>query len=223
MTAQQPAGILGRRQLVTTLAGGALLPVLGTPYKAQAQELATAVFAGGCFWCMEPPFDKLGDGVVATTSGYCGGNEKNPTYKQVSAGKTGHAESLQVTYDPSKVSYEKLLDVFWHQINPTQVDRQFCDGGHQYRSAIFYKNEEEKKLAEETKAYWQASGKFGSRPLATEISPYKQFWPAEDYHQDFYKTNPSTYYYYRGLCGRDQYLDSIWGADREGKSAAKAQ
>eukprot|EP00953_Heterococcus_sp_UTEX-ZZ885_P001547 1353-Heterococcus_DN1.PRE.1 len=202
----------GRRELLTKLVGGAAIATaLSAPSSVFAAETAEAVFAGGCFWCMEPPFDKLGEGVVSTISGYCGGNEKNPTYNQVSLGQTGHAESLQVIYDPAKISYEQLLDVFWHQINPTTRDRQFCDGGHQYRSAIFCKTEAERKAALASKSKYEASGVFGGRPLVTEITQYKQFWPAEDYHQDYYINNPQKYYYYRGLCGRDAYLDKVWG------------
>ena len=174
---------------------------------------AKATFAGGCFWCMEPPFDKL-DGVISTTSGYTGGREENPTYKQVSAGKTGHAEAVEVLYDPSKVSYRKLLDVFWRQINPTTPDRQFVDVGHQYRSAVFYHNEEQRRLAEETKREMAESGRFDG-PIVTEIVPAGPFWPAEDYHQDYYLKNPVRYKFYRLGSGRDQYLDGVWGKDRE--------
>jgi len=182
-----------------------------TPAKSlAADEEAIAVFAGGCFWCMEPPFDKL-DGVLATISGYCGGKEQNPTYPLVSDGKTGHAESLAVVYDPTKVTYEELLDVYWHQINPTQKNQQFCDRGPQYRSVIFYNSPEERKAAEASKKRYQESGVFGKGSLYTQIFPVTTFWPAEDYHQDFYKKKPDTYYYYRERCGRDLYLNSIWG------------
>jgi methionine-S-sulfoxide reductase len=173
------------------------------------ENLRTATFAGGCFWCMEPPFDKL-DGVVSTTSGYAGGTEENPTYKQVSAGKTGHAEAVQILFDPRKVSYERLLDVFWRQINPTTPDRQFVDVGSQYRTAIFYHDEIQRRLAEESKFAMEKSGRFGA-PIVTEISPMSTFWPAEEYHQDYYKKNPIRYKYYRFRSGRDQYLEKIWG------------
>ena len=173
------------------------------------EKLRVATFAGGCFWCMEPPFDKIG-GVVLTTSGYAGGTEENPTYREVSAGKTGHTESVQVLYDPSKVSYEKLLDVFWRQINPTTPDRQFVDVGAQYRSAIFYHDEKQRRLAEMSKAEMDKSGRFDG-PIVTQIVPAGTFWPAEEYHQDYYMKNPIRYKYYRFRSGRDQYLEKIWG------------
>ena len=177
---------------------------------ADAQpKLAKATFAGGCFWCMEPPYDQL-PGVVATTSGYAGGEEKNPTYQQVSAGATGHAEVVQVLYDPSKVSYSKLLEVFWKNIDPTVKDRQFCDTGAQYRTAIFYHDENQKKLALESKAELQKSEKF-KQSIVTEIVPLKQFYPAEEYHQDFYKKNPVHYKTYRTGCRRDARLEELWG------------
>ncbi len=168
-----------------------------------------ATFAGGCFWCMEPPFDKL-DGVISTTSGYTGGQVENPTYKQVSAGGTGHAEAVEILYDPDKVSYRKLLEVFWRQINPTTPDRQFVDVGSQYRSAIFYHNEEQRRQAEETKKEMAASGRFDG-PIVTEIVPAGPFWPAEDYHQDYYVKNPLRYKFYRFGSGRDKYLEKVWG------------
>ena len=173
---------------------------------------ATAIFAGGCFWCMEPPFDKL-PGVLSTTSGYVGGHVANPTYKQVSAGGTGHAEAVMVEYDPAKVSYEKLLDVFWHNIDPVAVDRQFCDSGDQYRSAIFPIGDEQRRAAAASKLKWQSSGRF-DRPIATEIVAATTFYPAEDYHQDYYEKNPVRYRYYRFSCGRDGRLDEVWGSDR---------
>lgn len=168
-----------------------------------------ATFAGGCFWCMEPPFDKL-EGVVSTTSGYTGGMEENPTYKQVSAGKTGHAEAVEVLYDPLKVSYRKLLEVFWMQINPTTPDRQFVDVGSQYRSAIFYHDNEQRRLAEESKKKMAASGRFDA-PIVTPIVPAGSFWPAEEYHQDYYTKNPLRYKFYRFGSGRDKYLEKVWG------------
>jgi len=168
-----------------------------------------ATFAGGCFWCMEPPFDKL-DGVISTTSGYTGGTEENPTYKEVSAGTTGHAESVEILYDPRKVTYKKLLEVFWRQINPTTPDRQFVDVGSQYRSAIFYHNDEQRRLAEETKKEMAESGRFDG-PIVTEIVPAGPFWPAEDYHQDYYIKNPKRYKFYRFGSGRDRYLEKVWG------------
>ncbi|MCP3983480.1 MAG: peptide-methionine (S)-S-oxide reductase MsrA [bacterium] len=171
--------------------------------------VATATFAGGCFWCMEPPFDAL-DGVVSTTSGYIGGHVRNPTYKQVSAGGTGHAEAVQVIYDPSKVGYPELLEIFWRNIDPVAVDRQFCDHGDQYRSAIFTHNAEQAKLAEASRASLASSGKFAA-PIATQVVAASEFWPAEDYHQDYYRRNPVRYKYYRHSCGRDARLEAIWG------------
>jgi methionine-S-sulfoxide reductase len=168
-----------------------------------------ATFAGGCFWCMEPPYDKL-DGVISTTSGYTGGPEESPTYKEVSAGKTGHAEAVQIAYDPLKVSYKELLEVFWMQINPTTPDRQFVDVGSQYRSGIFYHDEEQRRLAEESKKEMAESGRFDG-PIVTEIVQVGSFWPAEDYHQDYYKKNPKRYKFYRFGSGRDRYLDKVWG------------
>ena len=168
-----------------------------------------ATFAGGCFWCMEPPYDKL-DGVISTTSGYTGGPEESPTYKEVSAGKTGHAEAVQIAYDPLKVSYKELLEVFWMQINPTTPDRQFVDVGSQYRSGIFYHDEEQRRLAEESKKEMAESGRFDG-PIVTEIVQVGSFWPAEDYHQDYYMKNPKRYKFYRFGSGRDRYLDKVWG------------
>ena len=169
--------------------------------------LAKATFAGGCFWCMEPPFDKL-PGVVSTTSGYTGGRVKNPSYEQVSAGGTGHAEAVEVVYDPAKISYEKLLEVFWHNVDPLTADRQFCDGGNQYRTAIFFHGEEQKRLAEATRA--QVAQELGKK-VVTEIVPAGPFYAAEEYHQDFYQKNPIRYKYYRNGCGRDRRLAELWG------------
>ena len=170
-------------------------------------ETAKATFAGGCFWCMEPPYDKL-DGVISTISGYAGGTKKNPTYEEVSAGKTGHTEVVQVTYDPKKITYEKLLDVFWHNVDPLTANRQFCDVGSQYRTAIFYHDETQKRLAEESK---KALAKRFKEPIVTEIVAASEFYPAEDYHQDYYVKNPLRYKYYRYNCGRDQRLEALWG------------
>ncbi|MCI0602543.1 peptide-methionine (S)-S-oxide reductase MsrA [bacterium] len=172
-------------------------------------KYAKATFAGGCFWCMEPPFDKL-PGVVSTTSGYAGGQKMNPTYEEVSAGVTGHAEVVQVLYDPSKVSYAKLLEVFWHNIDPFVKNRQFCDTGSQYRTAIFYHDENQKKLALESKTALEKSGKL-KELIVTEIVPLKDFYPAEEYHQDFYKKSSLRYNSYRIGCGRDRRLEEIWG------------
>ena len=181
------------------------------PALAQAANAApaNATFAGGCFWCMQGPFDRL-DGVISTTAGYTGGSKKNPTYHEVSSGDTGHAESVQVLYDPKRVSYEKLLDVFWHNIDPTVKDRQFCDVGTQYRSAIFYHTPEQKRLAEASKAALERN-KLIKGEIYTQIVPAGEFWPAEDYHQDYYKKNPVRYQFYRSGCGRDAKLEEIWG------------
>ncbi len=174
-----------------------------------AQTVAVATFAGGCFWCMEPPFDKL-PGVLATTSGYMGGNKKNPTYEEVSAGGTGHAEVVQVRYDPAKVSYEKLLDMYWRNIDPTVKDRQFCDVGSQYRTTIFVHDDAQRRAAEASKAALEKVRPFKD-PILTPIVAAGEFWPAEDYHQDYYVKNPIRYSYYRTGCGRDRRLKDLWG------------
>jgi peptide-methionine (S)-S-oxide reductase len=168
---------------------------------------AKATFAGGCFWCMEPPYDEL-EGVISTISGYMGGTKKNPTYEEVSAGTTGHAEVVQITYDPTKISYEKLLEVFWRNIDPLTANAQFCDYGSQYRSAIFYHDEAQRKFAEASKKRIQS--RF-NQPIVTEIVRATEFYPAEDYHQDYYKKNPIRYKIYRYGCGRDQRLQTLWG------------
>lgn len=180
---------------------------------ASTKEYAKATFAGGCFWCMEPPFEKL-QGVISVTSGYTGGVKENPTYEEVSSGRTGHAEAVEITYDPAQISYEKLLDVFWRNIDPTTKDRQFVDSGSQYRTAVFYHNEGQKRLAEETKAKLERSGRFG-KPIVTEIVPAGKFYPAEEYHQDYYKKSAAKYIFYRFNSGRDQYLKRIWGEEKE--------
>ena len=176
---------------------------------AAAQGNAKATFAGGCFWCMEPPYDKV-PGVLSTTSGYMGGKKRSPTYEEVSTGTTGHTEVVQVVYDPARVSYEKLLEVFWRNIDPTVRDQQFCDVGSQYRTAIFYHDEEQKRLAEASKAALEKSKPFKA-PLVTPVQAAGEFWPAEDYHQDYYKKNPVRYKYYRTGCGRDERLKQLWG------------
>jgi peptide-methionine (S)-S-oxide reductase len=186
-----------------------LVLLAGASYAATpSPETAKAIFAGGCFWCMEPPFDKL-DGVLSTTSGYAGGKKKNPTYEEVSAGTTGHAEVVQIIYDPKKITYPKLLEVFWRNIDPLTPNRQFCDAGSQYRSAIFYLDENQKRLAEASKENFAKRFK---KPIVTEIVPLTEFYPAEDYHQDYYKKNPVRYQIYRYGCGRDQRLEELWGA-----------
>ncbi len=176
------------------------------------EKMRRATFAGGCFWCMEPPFDKL-EGVISTTSGYMGGDRKNPTYEEVSSGGTGHAEVVQVLYDPDKVDYDALLDVFWRNIDPTQANGQFVDVGTQYRSAVFYHDAEQKAAAESSKAKLAASGAF-SKPIVTEIVPAGEFYPAEDYHQDYYQKNPIRYKFYRRGSGRDKFLENTWGDEK---------
>ena len=189
--------------------------VLGVNAHAQSAKpspqsaTAKATFAGGCFWCMEPVFDKL-PGVVSTTSGYMGGKTKNPTYESISTGTTGHAEVVQIEYDPAKVTYASLLEVFWRNIDPTQRDGQFCDQGTQYRSAIFYHNDEQKKLAEASKAAIQKTKPFKG-DIVTEITSAPEFYRAEEYHQDFYKKNPTRYKIYSTGCGREARLQSLWG------------
>ena len=170
---------------------------------------AVATFAGGCFWCMEPPYDKL-PGVDATISGYTGGTKVNPTYEEVSSGRTGHAEAVQVIYDPKKISYEQLLDVYWHNVDPTVKDRQFCDSGTQYRTAIFYHDQAQRQAAEASKAALEKSKPF-REPIVTQIVMAGPFYPAEDYHQDYYKKNPVRYQIYRTGCGRDARLKDLWG------------
>jgi peptide-methionine (S)-S-oxide reductase len=181
-----------------------------TPAPADGEH-ALATFAGGCFWCMEPPYDKL-DGVISTTSGYTGGSTENPTYREVTRGGTGHAEAVQIAYDPAKVSYEELLDVFWHNVDPLDGGGQFCDRGDSYRTAIFAENAEQRRLAEVSKDALAASGRF-DQPIATEIVDASTFYPAEDYHQDYYEKNPVRYNFYRWNCGRDQRLAQLWGEE----------
>ena len=168
-----------------------------------------ATFAGGCFWCMEPPFDKL-DGVISTTSGYTGGGKENPTYAEVSAGRTGHAEAVEVMYDPAKISYAQLLEVFWPNVDPLTPNRQFCDRGSQYRTAIFYHDAEQERLAQESKAHLEQSGRF-TDPIVTQIVQASAFYAAEDYHQDYYLKNTLRYKLYRYGCGRDKRLGQLWG------------
>jgi peptide-methionine (S)-S-oxide reductase len=187
----------------------AFVPRGGKAQLTGSTQLAKATFAGGCFWCMEPPFDKL-DGVISTISGYTGGHQKNPTYQEVSAGTTGHTEVVEVLFDPTKVSYATLLEVFWHNIDPLTPNAQFCDRGSQYRTAIFYHNEEQRRLAETSKRTLEQSGRF-TRSIVTEIVPAAEFYQAEDYHQDYYQKNPVRYKIYRYNCGRDQRLAELWG------------
>lgn len=183
------------------------------------ETTSLATFAGGCFWCTESDFEKL-PGVIKVTSGYSGGDEKNPSYEEVSSGTTGHLESVQIEFDPAKISYDQLLDWFWRHIDPTDAGGQFVDRGPQYRSAIFYHNEEQRKLAEASKRRLAESGAF-KKPIATEILPFKAFYPAEGYHQDYYKTHSLRYKFYRHSSGRDQFLDKVWGQLKD-KVPAKA-
>jgi peptide-methionine (S)-S-oxide reductase len=176
---------------------------------AHAQKTEKATFAAGCFWCTEEAFEKV-PGVIEAVSGYTGGKVKGPSYEQVSTGRTGHTEAVLVTYDPAKVSYEKLLDVFWLNHDPTVNDRQFCDGGSQYRPEIFYHSPEQKRLAEASKAKWEKAKPF-RQPILTPITPAAEFYPAEEYHQDYYKKNPLQYKFYVTGCGRYNRLDNLWG------------
>ena len=177
--------------------------------QAQSPGQAVATFAAGCFWCTEEAMDKV-PGVVSTTSGYMGGTRKNPTYQEVSSGRTGHTEVVRVVYDPAKVSYERLLEQFWVNHDPTVIDRQFCDAGSQYRPEIFYHTPEQKQLAEASKAKWQKDKPF-RQPILTPITAAGEFWPAEDYHQDYYLKNPARYKFYVTGCGRYARLDQLWG------------
>lgn len=178
-----------------------------------AAGLAVATFAAGCFWCVEPPYDKLA-GVVSTTSGYTAGTKAGATYKEVGRGGTGHTEGVRVVYDPTKVKYETLLEVFWRNVDPLDGQGQFCDKGDMYRPAIFAHDEEQTRLAEASKAQLAASGRF-KQPIAVTVEPAKEFWVAEDYHQDYYKKNPTKYSYYRWGCGRDARLEELWGKAKE--------
>ena len=188
-----------------------ILLALAAPAFAQKTEKAT--FAGGCFWCTEEAFEKT-PGVISAVSGYMGGKVKKPTYEQVSTGMTGHTEVVEVTFDPAKVSYEKLLDVFWVNHDPTVKDRQFCDSGSQYRPEIFYHGDEQKRLAEASKAKWDRQKPF-RQALVTPITKASEFYPAEDYHQDYYKKNPFRYSSYVTGCGRYDRLNSLWGKYRQ--------
>jgi peptide-methionine (S)-S-oxide reductase len=183
----------------------------GSP--AQAQSVQKATFAGGCFWCTEEAFEKLGLGPQAVVSGYMGGKVDNPTYEQVSTGTTGHTEVVQITYDPANISYEKLLETFWLNHDPTVKNRQFCDSGSQYRPEIFYHSQEQKRLAEASKAKWEKDKPF-RQPIVTPVTPAGEFWPAEEYHQDYYKKNALQYRFYVTGCGRYARLDQLWGALR---------
>lgn len=184
---------------------------VGLPAEKAAEPgpVAKAYFAGGCFWCMEEAFEKL-DGVVDAVSGYMGGTVKNPSYEEVSTGRTGHAESVEVRYDPKKVTYTQLLEAFWRNVDPVTANAQFCDHGSQYRAAIFYQGDEEKRAAEDSKHAIEQAKRFKD-PVVTQIVAAPQFYPAEEYHQDFYKKNPIRYKYYKFSCGRAQRLETLWG------------
>ncbi len=202
-----------RAVLFVALAVGAISPAAGGQSRNAAQPddqaFRKATFAGGCFWCMEPPFDIL-DGVISTTSGYTGGSRKNPTYAEVSAGVTGHAEAVEVLYDPSKIGYAQLLKIFWRNIDPLTPNRQFCDRGSQYRAAIFYHDAGQEHLARQSKAQLERSGRFED-PIVTEIVQATAFYRAESYHQDYYTKNPLRYKLYKWGCGRDARLKQLWG------------
>ncbi len=193
--------------------GGLAALTIASGDRDKEEGLKKAIFAGGCFWCMEPPFEKL-DGVDAVISGYSGGDEKNPTYEEVSAGKTSHLETIQIVYDPSLVSYRELLEIFWMQIDPTDDGGQFADRGHQYQTAIFYGDEEEKRVAEESRDELARSGRF-DKPIVTPIAAAGPFYPAERYHQDYYKKNSIRYKQYREGSGRAGYLRQTWGEENQ--------
>ena len=191
---------------VLVVSAGRLMADDAGPSKPSTE---TATFAGGCFWCMQPPYDKL-PGVVSTTVGYTGGTKPNPTYDEVCTGMTGHAEAVQIVFDPAQITYAQLLEVFWQNIDPTTKNRQFADHGTQYRTAIFYHSDEQRRLAEASKARWAASDTFGGRPLVTEIVPASTFYPAEAYHQRYYNTCPLQYKRYRAGSGREGFLERLW-------------
>ncbi len=186
-----------------------LLSLFITPAVLAEKSHETAIFAGGCFWCMEPPFDKI-NGVLSTTSGYTSGHKKDPTYREVSSGGSGHTEAIEIVYNPEKVTYSQLLKVFWKNIDPVAVDRQFCDTGSQYRSGIYYINKDQEVAARESLQKLKQSKTF-KKEIATEVVAASTFYPAEDYHQDYYKKNPLRYKYYRFSCGRDKRLSELWG------------
>jgi peptide-methionine (S)-S-oxide reductase len=202
----------GRTLLLGILVLGLMMPA-SFSVTADTSGPLKAHFAGGCFWCMEEAFEKV-EGVVSVTSGYMGGHASRPSYEQVSAGGTGHAESIEVLYDPAKVSYGKLLDAFWHNVDPLTPNAQFCDHGSQYRSAIFYQNEEQKRFAEDSKRTIEQSRRF-TQPIVTELVMASEFFPAEEYHQDFYKKNPIRYKFYKYNCGRVKRLEEVWGVRHE--------
>lgn len=198
---------LAWRTLLSCGVSGVVLVAVIQPAHAQPAK-ATAVFAGGCFWCIEKDFEQL-PGVIEVVSGYTAGQTAQPTYEQVSRGGTGHAEAVRVVYDPARLTYAQLVDYFWRHIDPTVKDRQFCDVGSQYRSGIYWQNEAEKKVVEASREALLKSGRFPA--IHTELAAASTFWPAEDYHQDYYKKNPVRYTYYRAGCGRDLRVEQLWG------------
>jgi peptide methionine sulfoxide reductase msrA/msrB len=188
------------------------IALLAAAQNSPPPEARTAVFAGGCFWCIQPAFDKA-QGVIKTVVGYCGGTEPNPTYKLVTSEKTRYRESIEITYDPAKISYDQLLDIYWRQIDPTQADGQFTDIGPSYRAAIFYGNADEKKIAETSKEKLARSGKF-KKPIVTEVLPAMKFWPAEDYHQKYYRENPERFEAFEEGSGRVSFKKDKWGGEQ---------
>lgn len=197
------------KKLINFLLLGALIMSTQAFANDTKDKPVSAIFAGGCFWCMQGPFDKL-EGVTKTVVGYTGGTKENPTYEETSAGNTGHTEAIEIYYDPKKVSYEKLLSVFWKNIDPTDKYGQFCDKGNQYRAEIFYQDETQKIAAEKSKAAIEKVKTF-KEPVVTQLTKASQFYSAEDYHQDYYKKNPIRYKFYRSNCGRDRRLRALWG------------
>jgi peptide-methionine (S)-S-oxide reductase len=203
-----------RRQAALSVLAVAMFLIGTWNFQSASQAAADATtrkayFAGGCFWCMEEAFEKV-EGVLSVTSGYMGGRVANPSYEEVSAGRTGHAESVEVVYDPAKVSYQKLLDAFWRNVDPITLNAQFCDHGSQYRSAVFFQTDEEKRASDTSKQAIEQSKRF-TEPIVTQIVMASQFYPAEEYHQDFYKKNPVRYKFYKYSCGRAQRLEELWG------------
>jgi peptide-methionine (S)-S-oxide reductase len=206
-----PAPWAAALALVAVLLAGAAAPVGAAPTPPAPPGMAKATFAGGCFWCMEGPFDRV-PGVISTTSGYTGGTVKDPSYELVSSGSSGHVESVEVVYDPAKVSYPQLLDVFWHNVDPTDAGGQFCDRGNQYQTAIFYHDAEQRQAAEQSKKALEEAGTLKKKRIVTQIVAAGPFYAAEEYHQDYYKKNGFRYNFYRFNCGRDQRLKELWGS-----------
>jgi len=204
-----PAGRIAAALLMALFAAGAPGSGWAQARLAGKAAVAKATFAGGCFWCMEEAYDKV-PGVIATVSGYMGGLVKDPTYELVSTGRTGHAEVVEVAFDPAKVSYARLVEIFWRNINPTQQDAQFCDHGPQYRSGIFYHDDEQKRIAEASRKALEKNKPFPGK-IVTEVTKATPFYPAEGYHQDYYRKNPARYRFYKSGCGREARLQQLWG------------